>query len=291
MDLRMLRVIRPHIVVGGFLGYIAGILYALNNDGSINWNMFIAGYLIVFFMDLSTHFNNDYFDLEADRQAQFKPFGNKNTFIEHPELMKASIYASITSSLISLVLAASLSMKTNWQIVEIVILFNLLGWLYSTPPFRLGSRRLGEISIAVGTGFCVPAVGYIVGVGSLNRFMIFSVPLVLYGFVLSLCLQIPDYEVDKNVGKLTIVGLIGRKNTYILVALCCLGASLISFFSSYGLVPWLSLIPLMSSIFGLRMSDVWRDSANYTRINVFSLFVYILLLNLILLQGTLRIVK
>ena len=56
----------------------------------------------------------------------------------------------------------------------------------------------------------VSAVGYIVARGVIDDvFLLFSVPLVLYGLVLSLCLQVPDLESDQALGKRTLVGLIG----------------------------------------------------------------------------------
>lgn len=281
--MKLLHVVRPHIVVGGFLGYVAGVLYGLNMGGAIDWVGFIVGYLIVLFMDLSTHFNNDYFDVEADKHAQFKPFGNKNIFLEHPELMKPSLYASIASTTISLALAALMLSISSWQLLATTALFNVLGWLYSAPPAKLSSRRLGEATIAVGTGFCVPAVGYIAATGGLTElFTPFMIPLLLYGFILSLCLQIPDYEVDQKMGKHTIVGLIGRKNTYFLVVLTSIVSSVVYFMFFDGWIKWITVVPLVTSTLGLTLSESREDAKKYTKLNISSLFVFLIGLNIIL---------
>jgi len=282
--MKLLHVVRPHIVVGGFLGYVAGVLYALNMGGATDWTSFFAGYLIVLFMDLSTHFNNDYFDVEADQHQPFKPFGNKNIFLEHPELMKTSLYASAASTIISLVIATVMLRETSWHLLAIAALFNILGWLYSTPPVKLGSRRLGEVTIAVGTGFCVPAVGYIMAIGGLtDLFIPFMVPLILYGFILSLCLQIPDYEVDREMGKKTIVGWLGRKRTYLLVSVCCLVSSTI-FLVVFNLkFVVISLFPFFTSLLGLRLSEDHDDAKNYTKQVIITLFIYLIGLDVILL--------
>ncbi|MCW4011378.1 MAG: prenyltransferase [Candidatus Bathyarchaeota archaeon] len=290
--LKLLQVVRPHIVVGGFLGYVAGVLFGLNNGGAISWTGFIVDYLIVLFMDLSTHFNNDYFDVEADKHQPFKPFGNKNIFLEHPELLKTSLYASIASTIISLTLATTMIRETSWHLLATVALFNILGWLYSTPPVKLSSRRLGEATIAIGTGFCVPAVGYIVATGRLTDvFTPFMVQLVLYGYVLSLCLQIPDYEVDQKMGKNTIVGLIGRKKTYVLILLIAVIASLngFMFLSVSGILVWLrwaTLVPLVVSLSGLLVSGSHEDAKRYTLLNVSGLFIYLIIVDIVLLLGS-----
>ena len=285
--LKLLRVIRPHIVLGGFLGYLAGALIGSRSGGAISLTRFVLGYLVVFFMDLSTHFNNDYFDVEADQHQPYKPFGNRNILIETPDLMRSTLIASVASTAISLILAALLAQSTSWQLVAIALLHNTLGWLYSTPPFRLGSRRLGEAIIAVGTGFCVPAVGYINATGALSTgFAWFSLPLIIYGYNLSLCLQIPDYEVDKKMGKHTVAGLIGRKNTYRLVTALSVLASGVYFTQFGDWTTYCSIIPLATSLFGLALSDTREDAKRYTKLNISGLFLFLAGFNLILLLNT-----
>ena len=173
VDLRLLKVIRPHIVAGGFLGYSVGLLFSLSRGGVTSWVNFDLGYLMVLFMDLSTNFNNDYYDVEVDRSAPFKPFGSVNQFIENPKIMDSALLVSAACSIISLLIASTqVIVGVSWHLLGFVVLFNVLGWLYSAPPVRLHSRRLGEVTIAVGTGLCVPAVGYLVSQGIVDRLFV-----------------------------------------------------------------------------------------------------------------------
>ena len=290
VDLGLLKVIRPHIVAGGFLGYLVGVLYGLSRGGGVSWSEFFSGYLIVLFMDLSTHYNNDYYDIEVDRSAPFKPFGSVNLLIDNSEMRDSALRVAVGCSVVSLLMAsASVIMGSMWHLVGVVALFNVLGWLYSAPPVRLHSRRLGEITIAVGTGFCVPAVGYILAQNGIDGFfMLFSVPLILYGFILSLCLQIPDYEVDRMMSKKTLVGLIGRRRTYFVVLLCAVAASATYFRFLPALhsimVPWVSLVPVASSLFSvLLLSDSLEHAQQYTKLNISALFLFLACLDLLLL--------
>lgn len=291
VDLELLKVIRLHIVAGGFLGYLVGALYGLSLGGGVSWYTFFLGYLVVLFMDLSTHYNNDYFDIEVDKHAPFKPFGSVNLLINNNEMRDSALRAAVGCSIISLLLASALVfMGSLWHLIGVVTLFNVLGWLYSAPPVRLHSRRLGEITIAVGTGFCVPAVGYIVAQKGMDGFFAsFSVPLILYGFILSLCLQIPDYEVDRMMKKKTFVGLIGRRRTYLIVLLCTVAASATYFgflpALSSVMVPWVSLIPVASSLFSVLMLSESREHAQqFTKINMSALFLFLISFNLLLLM-------
>ena len=252
--------------------------------------MFFLGYLIVLFMDLSTHYNNDYYDIEIDRFASFKPFGSVNLLIDDNEMRDSALRVAVGCSASSILMAsASVLLGSMWHLVGVVVLFNALGWLYSAPPVRLHSRRLGEITIAVGTGFCIPAVGYILTRNGIDGgFTLFSVPLILYGFILSLCLQIPDYEVDRKMDKKTLVGLIGRRRTYIVVLLCAIAASA-AYFSLLPplrstMVPWVSLVPAASSLFSvLTLSDSPEHAQRYTRLNISALFLFLTCLGLLLL--------
>lgn len=290
VDLRLLKVIRPHIVVGGFLGYLVGVLYGLSLGGRLSWYEFIVGYLIVLFMDLSTHYNNDYYDIEVDRSAPFKPFGSVNLLIDNNEMRDSALRVAVGCSVISILMASvSFFIGSMWHLIGVVVLFNVLGWMYSAPPVRLHSRRLGEITIAVGTGFCVPAVGYILTQNGIDgSFLLFTVPLILYGFILSLCLQVPDYEVDRMMDKKTLVGLIGRRRTYFVVMLCAVAAS-VTYFRflpplNSMMVPWISLVPVASSLFSLLMfSDSLEHAQQYTRINISALFLFLVCLDFLLL--------
>jgi len=292
-DLRLLRVIRPHIVAGGLLGYLAGALYALSLGGAAPAAVLALGYLTVFLMDLSTHYNNDYYDVEIDRHAPFKPFGSVNLFIEHPDLRGSALLVALGASALSLLVASALVLVgSTWHLLAVVALFNVLGWLYSAPPVRLHSRRLGEVAIAVGTGFCVPAVGYIVAQGGLDgAFALFSAPLVVYGFVLSLCLQVPDLETDRTLGKLTLVGLIGRRRSYILMLLCSVAASACYFLllpktGVFWMMPLISLIPFVASLLSvLFLDDSQAHAKLFTRVNVSALFLLLVGLDAALLLG------
>ena len=111
----------------------------------------------------------------------------------------------------------------------------------------------------------------------------------LYGFILALCLQVPDFEVDRAMGKNTVVGLIGRRRTYLLVLLCAVAASVtcFRFFPDAGFlggVQWVSLVPAASSLLSvLFLSGSPEHARVYTMVNVSALFGFLSALDIILL--------
>ncbi len=213
---------------------------------------------LFFFIDLSTHFSNDLYDAERDKQANWKPFGSKNVLIKTPEIAPWLHGAAITSSILSLVLAVFLVLNydANWVILLLTVIGNILGWSYSHPSVHLKAKGLGETTIAFGTGFIIPATGYIVVTGFLTRgFVSFLAPMGVYGFIMSVFLELPDLEVDKrnNINNLAV-----RYGYKTMMRICLLLLALNTIYFLSGSVPYVnrwsltlvSLFPLATCLKG-----------------------------------------
>ena len=202
-----IEMIRFHIVAGGVLAFALGALLAFANGGSFDPLRITLFYAIVFFGDLSTHFSNDYFDVEQDWLSGRKRFfSGSKILVNNPRLQPFAKILSVALLFTSVVLAA-LAVIFQLAPVELLLITlgaNFLGWFYSAPPLRLVSRGLGEVAIALAVGFGIPAVGYLAVRGQFDSwFMLFALPFVLYGFMLALSLEAPDVEVDRLGNKKT----------------------------------------------------------------------------------------
>jgi 1,4-dihydroxy-2-naphthoate octaprenyltransferase len=157
--LRILRILRLHIVAGGILAFSVGALLAVVSGGNFNFGRVALFYAIVLFGDLSTHLSNDYFDVDVDKQiGQRKYFSGSNILVNHPELLSLSKSISILLLLFSIILAAVavFFLGASNEIVIIALVANFFGWFYSAPPLRLISRGLGEIVVALIVGLVIP---------------------------------------------------------------------------------------------------------------------------------------
>jgi 1,4-dihydroxy-2-naphthoate octaprenyltransferase len=292
-----LRIVRPHIVTGGFLGYSLGTLLALVRGGAFSPSAFALGYAIVFFGDLSTHFSNDCYDLELDRNAPSKTFGGRNVLVDHPEARRLAMVLALTFSAISVSLAFSMVNLLGHPpiLLALAAFTNVLGWLYSAPPVRLNARCLGEATIAFGTGLAVPAVGYIVTSGLVDQlFLAFSAPLVLYGLILGMSLEMPDLEVDRVGGKRNLVVWLGRRPVALLTFLTSVAAT--ALFTLYSVVdfgrfwalPVLSAAPIVASSMGLlRRPHDHADADRLSALNISALFIFLVALDGYLLTSLL----
>ena len=85
-------------------------------------------------------------------------------------------------------------------------------------------------------------------------------PLVLYGFLLSLNLELPDFEVDREHGKKNLVVLAGRRRAAFLIILLSLTAEgyvilfVTELFSRSYVLPLLSAAPIVSGLSVLQSS-------------------------------------
>jgi len=217
----ILRIARIRIVAGGFLAFSLGVLLGTLGNQVFYATRVVLGYLVVCLTDLSTHYSNDYFDSRLTFVSRRqKIFGGSDILFRLPDLRQLSRRIAVILTVISMLLAA-VSVLLYGAPGELLLMTaggNLLGWFYSAPPLRLLSRGLGEIAIAVGVGLGIPGAGYLVTKGRFDSLFLFlAVPFMMYGFMLSLSLEIPDMEDDLRAGKNNLVVRKGRSFCFLAV--------------------------------------------------------------------------
>ena len=291
ITLRVLKVIRLHIVLGGLLAFSIGVLLALIHGGIFRFEIVALGYSAVLFGDLSAHFSNDYFDVEVDAHSEKrKMFGGSKTLVENPSLRLLSRNISILLLIFSNVIAGAsvFFLSAPIELFAIMFVANLVGWFYSAPPMRLISRGLGEIAVAWVTGFVIPAIGYLSVKNQFDAtFLYLSIPFMLYGFILSLSLHTPDAEFDKRNGKKTLAVRRGTQTTVSLILIASTIAAL-TLFSYYfyhiseilnvGIIFGLSIVTFAIILFGFIKYGKNKKLTNFANLNVASLFLFNMLL-------------
>jgi 1,4-dihydroxy-2-naphthoate octaprenyltransferase len=293
---KILKIIRAHIVVGGALAFSLGALLAVAGGGSFDPARFVLGYTVVLLGDLSTHYSNDYFDVEVDKHIEQKKFfAGSGILVSNPNLRPLSRRISLSLLAFSNVLAVMLVLFLGAPLEFFLVILgaDLVGWFYSAPPLRLTSRGFGEFAVACVTGFAIPGLGYLAVRGQFDPlFFCFAVPFVMYGLMLSLSLEAPDAEVDRKGEKRNLVVRKGARSVFSLVFALAVSAAVAFFvydwFISSGVVDFgvvflFSLMPLTAGLLGfvgvLKKNEVNQFSA----LNVSSLFVFNMLMVVYLL--------
>lgn len=283
----MLKIVRFHIVAGGALAFSLGGLLALANGGSFNPLLFASAYVVMLLGDLSSHYSNDYFDVEVDKHvAQKKFFTGRAILVNHPDLRALSKSVSMLLLVCANVLAIAifLFLGAPIEIFIVILAASLAGWFYSAPPLRLTSRGLGEVAIASVTGFAIPGLGYLAVRGQFDPLFVYiAVPFVMYGLMLSLSLEAPDEEIDRKGGKKNLIVRNGPRNVFLLILALTVAATLTFIVYNWLLTPTVlnigvlalfSIAPLTAALVGfigvIRKKSVNRSSAA----NLASLFVF-----------------
>ena len=291
---KLLRVGRPQFLISGLTLFVLGALLAVRLGAPFSLPRLILGYLVILPAQLSVNYSNDYFDVAVDRPGNATPFsGGSGVLLEQPELRKPVLWIAVALIGCSLVigLVFLLNYRFPYWMFGFVLIGNLLGWVYSAPPFRLSARGLGEPAFAFIGGFLVPGMGYLVMKGKLDLAGAFIlIPLLLYGLASILSVEIPDVEADRLGDKRNWVARRGRRFGFSLVGTCLLAATGYFFIFpalSIGRVPLdlhilglLSLLPLTAGVVGLIRKPLQREPATRIAIwTVLSLVVFSILVN------------
>jgi 1,4-dihydroxy-2-naphthoate octaprenyltransferase len=296
MIVKYLEMIRLHIVAGGILAFTVGALLALANGGVFIPTHFIVFYTMIFFGDLSTHFGNDYFDVEADRLNPAKTaLSGRKVLAANPHMMRPVRVISLSLLCLSL-LSAVLAVTFQLAPVEFLLVavgVNFLGWFYSAPPIRLVSRGLGEVAIALAVGVGIPAAGYLSVMGHYDLwFGLIALPFLLYGFMLALSLEAPDVHVDRLSNKKTLGAIRGKLAVFRLAFVIALAA--LVFFVGYAL--WFDIsvvnfyafaafaaVPAIAGFVSWVCIYCGKKAELFSLVNVLSLFVINVLIVIYLL--------
>jgi 1,4-dihydroxy-2-naphthoate octaprenyltransferase len=295
--IKILKIIRVHIVAGGFLAFSLGALLAAAGGGNFEPALFVLGYFVVLLGDLSTHYSNDYFDVEVDRHIEQKKFfAGSAILVSNPQLRSLSRFISVALLASSNLLAVGMVLFLGAPIEIFVVIFgaSLVGWFYSAPPVRLVSRGLGEAAVACVTGFAIPGLGYLAVRGQFDPlFFYFAVPFVMYGLILSLSLGVPDVEVDRKGGKRTFAVRKGERGVFVLISGLAVSASLAFFVYQWlvtsavvdlGVVALFSIAPLIAGLVGFVGVFQKRSVGRFSVLNIASLFAFNLLMVVYLLS-------
>jgi 1,4-dihydroxy-2-naphthoate octaprenyltransferase len=273
--LNILKLARPQFLVAGLALFVFGALVAVLLGSPFSWARFVLGCLIVLPAQLSVNFGNDYFDVVSD-QPDGGTFisGGSGILLVHPELrptVKWIVTGLIVFSL-SLGLIFQQLYDYSFWMIGFVILGNLVGWIYSAPPFRLVERGLGELCLILVIGLLVPVMGYLTMRGTFDSAgALFLVPLLCYGLVFTLSVEIPDLEVDSQAAKRTWIVRTSRRVGFTLVGLALLIATSWLFLMprltrtglamDFRIAGGLSMLPLLPGLWGLLRRPTERQLA------------------------------
>jgi 1,4-dihydroxy-2-naphthoate octaprenyltransferase len=238
----LVRLGRPHFLVGGFLLYGLGALVARWQGARFDAAAYGLGQATITAFQLMTHYANDYFDLGADlANATPTRFSGGSRVLPGGLLpAKVALVAALVLGVggVGLTVASTLVAHAGaaggaapaWVAGAVLLLAGALAWAYSAPPFALHSRGWGELTTAVVVTGLTPFAGYILQspelgepAGTMSRMAALGrvvwdgpllatlLPLALLQFNMLLTIELPDAAGDAVVDKRTLVVRFGAR--------------------------------------------------------------------------------
>ncbi len=205
---------RPLFLMGTVPLYLLGVAAAWRDGYPIQAATFVSGLFLVWLIQLMTHYNNEYCDLETDLATEITTHisGGSRVLVRKIVPRTTARVAAVTCLFSAIALAAVMVaiMSTGALILGFVGVAAFLGWFYSAKPLRLEAAGLGEAAIVLVSCFLLPLAGYYLQTSNVSiGLLIVCVPLGLLTFALTLATEIPDSSADKATGKKTLVVRLG----------------------------------------------------------------------------------
>jgi 1,4-dihydroxy-2-naphthoate octaprenyltransferase len=249
----LVRLARPLFLLGGVILQGLGVAIALYGGATFDLSAFLWGQIAITSIQLMTHFNNDYFDLAADR-ANLTPTrwsGGSRVLAEGRLPARVGLVTAVILALIALIATLILGffIQPAPATIPLLLLSLFLAWEYSAPPLRLHSRGLGEVTVALTVPTLVPLVGFYLQTGELALLpLLASFPLACLQAAMIHVINFPDAAGDAAVGKRTWVVRFGPARGVsiylILLALAYGSLPLLVWLGLPGVVATAVLLPL-----------------------------------------------
>ena len=236
-----IKIIRLHFYPMTFIAYSLGTVAAARNLKRWNPEVYWVGYLVLFFIELSTILTNEYYDYGTDRlNKNASPFTGGTRVLVEGKLGFAEVKAGIWASLILAVGLGYLLIRSDEQVTSLSILLLILlglflGLEYTAPPLKFSYRGLGEITVGLTHSPYVILCGYIFQGGSWTDPLpwLLSIPLFFATLAAIILAGIPDRLADQQVSKKVITVLWGPREAVLLAAFFACLASLSAFLLRY----------------------------------------------------------
>jgi 1,4-dihydroxy-2-naphthoate octaprenyltransferase len=202
---------RPHFVVGSAMVYSVGALVARSETHQLNWTAFASGLVVMWLIQLATHFLNEYTDREADAfNTHRTPFGGGSGILQMKVLSpRAALWAGTGTLLLGTLLFLTLAAQPTFGPVTVLVfgLATLGATVYSIPPLTLAYRWWGVLDTTIVAGLLTPLLAYNLQTGRVGvTLLLASLPLVVLVLASTINVSLPDYEADRAAGKRTLRG-------------------------------------------------------------------------------------
>ncbi|MHC4123632.1 MAG: 1,4-dihydroxy-2-naphthoate octaprenyltransferase [Planctomycetota bacterium] len=248
---------RPKFLVASISPILVGTSLGYGATGNFEPLLFVFAALSIIFLHAGANIANDYFDHTSRNDWVNRnptPFSGGRRFIQQNILSpKATLILALFALAIGSAIGLFIVILTESTFILVLGIVGLLGgYFYTADPVRLSYRGVGEFVIMLLFGFLPIFGAYYLQTGNVDAFVFWPAAIIsILIFLIILINEFPDLEADRQVGKKTLVVLLGPGRAVwvyrviLLISFALAGVAMfISRLMLFAALPYLLTLPL-----------------------------------------------
>lgn len=265
--------IRPRTLTAAFSPVVLGSAIGATQFETIQpiWLslVYTLGILIsVLSAQIAANIWNEYFDFKSGLDLT-QVSGNSGSIVRDgiaPTVIKRWGYVT---TILPLFLGIALANAITWWYIPVGILCILTSILYSGGPKPISRTPFGEVASGLAMGFAIVGITLYAWTHTLHwTYLIPAVPSTILIGAIMMTNNLRDFTNDANHGRRTLVILLGReRGLKLLQGLFLISSLWILLWTILGLIPWPSLIALLSLLPAMKVIHIFNINADPVRLN------------------------
>lgn len=211
---------------------------------------------------------NEYFDFKSGLDLT-QAAGNSGSIVRDgisPAIIKRWGYMT---TILPLILGIALAKAVTWWYISVGILCILTSILYSGGPKPISRTPFGELASGLAMGFAIVCITLFAWTHTLHwTYLIPAVPSTILIGAIMMTNNLRDFTNDANHGRRTLVILLGReRGLQLLQGLFLISSIWILIWTILGVIPWPSLVALLSLLPAMKVIHIFNTYADPIRLN------------------------
>ena len=265
--------IRPRTLTAAFSPVVLGAAMGATQFETVQpiWLslVYTVGILIcVLSAQISANIWNEYFDFKSGLDLT-QAAGNSGSIVRDgisPAIIKRWGYMT---TILPLILGIALAKAVTWWYIPVGTLCILTSILYSGGPKPISRTPFGELASGLAMGFAIVGITLYAWTHTLQwTYLIPAVPSTILIGAIMMTNNLRDFTNDANHGRRTLVILLGReRGLQLLQGLFLISSLWILIWTICGVIPWPSLVALLSLLPAMKVIHIFNTYADPIRLN------------------------
>ena len=265
--------IRPRTLTAAFSPVVLGAAMGATQFETVQpiWLslVYTVGILIcVLSAQIAANIWNEYFDFKSGLDLT-QTAGNSGSIVcdgISPAIIKRWGYMT---TILPLILGIALAKAVTWWYIPVGTLCILTSILYSGGPKPISRTPFGELASGLAMGFAIVGITLFAWTHTLHwTYLIPAVPSTILIGAIMMTNNLRDFTNDANHGRRTLVILLGReRGLQLLQGLFLISSLWILIWTICGVIPWPSLVALLSLLPAMKVIHIFNTYADPIRLN------------------------